>query len=123
MSSYTCENFQLFILYNFQFHHMMLKRLSDDLNSIFDCRMCEKICQVKFYSCGFQNLKVAEFELAAFNRQKVEFFLQKLAVRCILERTLRFVASKHVSGFEVKCFNRNAFVVQAGKRHTHWLVE
>ena len=25
MSSYTCENFQLFILYNFQFHHMVLK--------------------------------------------------------------------------------------------------
>ena len=27
MSSYTCENFQPFILYNFQFHHIMLKRL------------------------------------------------------------------------------------------------
>ena len=25
MSSYMCENFQLFILYNFQFHHMVLK--------------------------------------------------------------------------------------------------
>ena len=36
MSSYTCENFQLFILYNFQFHHMVLKRLPEDLNSIFD---------------------------------------------------------------------------------------
>ena len=36
MSSYTCENFQLFIVYNFQFHHMMLKRLPEDLNSIFD---------------------------------------------------------------------------------------
>ena len=26
MSSYTCENFQPFILYHFQFHHIMLKR-------------------------------------------------------------------------------------------------
>ena len=36
MSSYQCENFQLFILYNFQFHHMVLKRLPDTLNFIFD---------------------------------------------------------------------------------------
>ena len=36
MSSYLCENFQLFIVYNFQFHHMVLKRLPEDLNSIFD---------------------------------------------------------------------------------------
>ena len=36
MSSYTFENFQLFILYNFQFHHMVLKRLPEDLNSFFD---------------------------------------------------------------------------------------
>ena len=36
MSSYQCENFQLFILYNFQFHHMVLKWLPDTLNSIFD---------------------------------------------------------------------------------------
>ena len=36
MSSYTCENFQLFILYNFQFHHMVLKRLPEDINSFFD---------------------------------------------------------------------------------------
>ena len=34
MSSYKCENFQLFILYNFEFHHMMLKRLPEGLNSI-----------------------------------------------------------------------------------------
>ena len=25
MSSYICQNFQLFILYNFQFYHMVLK--------------------------------------------------------------------------------------------------
>ena len=29
MSSYMCENFQLFILYNFQFHHMVLKLILD----------------------------------------------------------------------------------------------
>ena len=38
MSSYICENFQLFILYNLQFYHMVLtlKRLLATLNSIFD---------------------------------------------------------------------------------------
>ena len=36
MSSYTCENFQLFIIYNFEFHYMVLKQLPEDLNPIFD---------------------------------------------------------------------------------------
>ena len=29
MSSYICQNFQLFILYNFQFDHMVLKLILD----------------------------------------------------------------------------------------------
>ena len=31
MSSYTCENFQHFILCNFQFHHLVLKQLPEEI--------------------------------------------------------------------------------------------
>ena len=49
--SYTCENFQLFILYKFQFHHVVLKRLPEDLiiSSIFDFFQEAWL----FYSCSF----------------------------------------------------------------------
>ena len=36
MRYYTCQNFQLFILYNYQFDHMVLKRLPTVLTSILD---------------------------------------------------------------------------------------
>ena len=36
MTPYTCENFQDDNPNIFQFHHMVLKRLPEDLNSIFD---------------------------------------------------------------------------------------
>ena len=56
MSSYTCENFQLFILYNFQFHHMMLKRLPEDLNSIFDFFSRGVVFFLRVLSCFFSKL-------------------------------------------------------------------
>ena len=46
MSSYNCENFQLFILYNFQFDHVVLKHLSTVPNSIFD-----DFCVLVLFSC------------------------------------------------------------------------
>ena len=36
MSSYICQNFQLFIVYNFQFDNVVLKRLPTVLKRILD---------------------------------------------------------------------------------------
>ena len=59
MSSYTCENFQLFILYNFQFHHMVLKQLPTDLNSIFDIfEFCHMVSNSILDHCTQKNRKI-----------------------------------------------------------------
>ena len=55
--------------------------------------------------------------------KKVEDLLQKLEVSSILWRTVCFVASEHIYSFEVKCYKRNLFVVQGGKRRSHCLLK
>ena len=72
MSSYTCENFQLLILYNIQFHHMVLKRLPEDLNSIFWLFFKKRIVLFFFIllplSCFSRSYKIVDRKLKFLRR-------------------------------------------------------
>ena len=68
MSSYMYQNFQLFIVYNCQFDHVVLKRLPTVLNPIFDFLPSKKPGKCNFWGEEF-------FRMSSYICQNFHLFI------------------------------------------------